>query len=598
MLTADGIDNDAIPDYLDVDAEGDGTLDIVEGGATSVGNVDRDSNGALDVMSGSDGYGNPDVIDIDVVSGLDTNGDGYVDLADIDVAGGVETDGDGVDDEGELDASGDGVADLFADVAQVLSPPDVHSNNIPDVDQVADSVVTTTNVVYRTGQQCGRSSASYGFDATDCMLPVLSLFASLGIFMRPRRVLTCAVKSPRVSAMVLLGAAFSTWNLTSVDSLQAAELDAAQSNSDQSRLAAEPVLHDESFQRRYYLGLGLGRSWLEPDTSDVEGVDPEERVDLGGQITLGTDVLRWLSLELHAAALGDAELSNGDSIGYNEVGVSALLYAGGARNRFNRQGFTGFGRVGIGGLINTSDIDSEASLEQVNPAHLAVGLGVEYATRIGLGIRAEGLLFDEDVNYMQLGLLYRFGRRQQIAGDEVVAQGPLDGPDQRIAIPEPVATPSPVASPAPIEVLDFVDNDDDGIDDTMDQCLDTAVGLAVDEAGCAIYNGAIEGLSFPTGSAALTFEARRVLDDVANTLKSLPEMMFKLVSHTDSVGDQEMNLALSVQRVRAVAGYLVRKGIPVSRFTARAFGEARPIASNNTAEGRRMNRRVELTVTR
>lgn len=517
---------------------------------------------------------------------------------DIDITDGVETKGDGIDDKSDLDANGDDRADLCANAAQTPSLPGVTGGSIPDIDQVVGSVMTTRNAGYRTELQSGGYSVSHGTGTHDLMLPPRGLFASSGIFIRGTRVLSCAVKSPRVSAMVLLVAGCSLLSLTSVDPLQATELNEAHSNSEQSGVIAEPVQQDESFQKRYYLGLGFGRSWLEPDTSDVEGVDPEERVDLGGQITLGTDVLRWLSVELHAAALGEAELSNGDSIGYNEVGVSALFYAGGARNRFNRQGFTGFGRVGIGGLINTSDIDSGASLEQVNPAHLTVGLGVEYATRIGLGIRAEGLLFDEDVNYMQLGLLYRFGRRQQIAADEVVAQEPLDGPDQRIAIPEPVATPSPVATPAPVEVLEAVDNDDDGVDDTMDQCLDTAEGLAVDETGCAIFNGAIEGLTFPTGSAELTPEARRVLDEVASTLRNLPGMMFKLVSHTDSVGDKEMNLALSVQRVRAVAGYLIRKGIPVSRFTARAFGEARPIASNNTEEGRRLNRRVELIVTR
>ncbi|MDB4222321.1 hypothetical protein N9850_00995 [Granulosicoccus sp.] len=66
---------------------------------------------------------------------------------------------------------------------------------------------------------------------------------------------------------------------------------------------------DAGFHRKVYGAAGIGLSRLEPDTSEVDGVDVNERINSGGQITLGTDVNKWLSLELHTADLGSAGLS-------------------------------------------------------------------------------------------------------------------------------------------------------------------------------------------------------------------------------------------------------------------------------------------------
>lgn len=590
-VTPEDVDTDGNPDHLDIDTDGDGTLDIVEGGATSLGDVDSDSDGALDSMTDSDGDLIPDVVDWDMVGGLDTDGDGIVDSADVDTTGGLDTDGDGIDDLSDPDANGDGMADLFGDSTQSPPLPDVNGDNIPDVDQAGDSALETTEGIYRTGLQGVGCSVAYGTDTRDFMLPILGLFALAGVFIRRRKVLPCVLKHSRLSTFVLLGAGCSALALVPIDTLQAAEGDASESNLEQEMLTAEPVSNDEAFQRRIYVGFGLGRSWVEPDTSEVDGVGPNDRVHLGGQITVGADLKKWLSMELHAATLGDAGLSNGDSISYDQVGVSALLYVGGARNRFNRRGFTGFGRVGLGGLINKSELNSGVSYKQENAAHLTLGLGAEFATRMGLALRAEGIVFDQDANYLQLGLLYRFGRRPENVRDETVVHKP------NIPSPKPTGG-AQTTEPDTLVIVDAVDNDGDGIEDSVDQCPATAAGLAVEESGCAIFNGVIEGLTFKSASAELTPESRDILDDIADTLKRLSEMTFELTAHTDNVGDADMNMALSIQRARSVAAYLVQTGIPVSRFTARAFGELRPIATNATAEGRRTNRRVELVVTR
>ncbi len=103
------------------------------------------------------------------------------------------------------------------------------------------------------------------------------------------------------------------------------------------------------------------------------------------------------------------------------------------------------------------------------------------------------------------------------------------------------------------------------------------------------------GNAFATGSAELTAKAREALSLVARDIRrSVGENVF-VEGHTDSVGRAEANLKLSRERAEAAARYLVdHERVPRGRLTVRAYGEARPIASNGTVEGRELNRRVEI----
>jgi outer membrane protein OmpA-like peptidoglycan-associated protein len=106
---------------------------------------------------------------------------------------------------------------------------------------------------------------------------------------------------------------------------------------------------------------------------------------------------------------------------------------------------------------------------------------------------------------------------------------------------------------------------------------------------------------FATGSARLDETARRNLDQVAQALhdRRLAGMRFRVAGHTDSVGDLAFNEGLSEQRARAVVRYLtVERGLAVERLEVAHYGERRPLESNDTPEGRRMNRRVEFELIR
>ena len=75
-----------------------------------------------------------------------------------------------------------------------------------------------------------------------------------------------------------------------------------------------------------------------------------------------------------------------------------------------------------------------------------------------------------------------------------------------------------------------------------------------------------------------------------------PDLHLEVDGHTDSVGDEGYNQALSERRAQAVRGYLVTQGIQPSAIGAVGYGEAQPVASNDVAAGRQQNRRVELVV--
>ena len=85
-----------------------------------------------------------------------------------------------------------------------------------------------------------------------------------------------------------------------------------------------------------------------------------------------------------------------------------------------------------------------------------------------------------------------------------------------------------------------------------------------------------------------------MVEGVAESLREWPEVKVEIQGHTDGRGSAVINLRLSQARAEAARLYLVQKGISPDRLTAAGYGKSRPIANNNTAEGRQNNRRVEL----
>ena len=104
-------------------------------------------------------------------------------------------------------------------------------------------------------------------------------------------------------------------------------------------------------------------------------------------------------------------------------------------------------------------------------------------------------------------------------------------------------------------------------------------------------------VNFDFNKATLTAKAKTNLDKLVPVFKEYPDTDIKIFGYTDSKGTDEYNLNLSKQRAAAVRAYLDTQGLNGSRFVNEGMGEADPIASNETEEGRALNRRVEFAIT-
>ncbi|HET8882944.1 MAG TPA: OmpA family protein, partial [Solimonas sp.] len=162
-----------------------------------------------------------------------------------------------------------------------------------------------------------------------------------------------------------------------------------------------------------------------------------------------------------------------------------------------------------------------------------------------------------------------------------------------------------------------LDSDGDGVPDYLDECPHSPAGAKVLPNGCALVgdcrkprageqvdangcavekNFVLKGVKFEFDSDKLTEAAQRILDEVATTLQSYPNVNVEVEGHTDNIGSDSYNLALSERRAIAVTKYLVDHAVADKRMTPVGYGETRPIDSNESEEGRENNRRVELHV--
>lgn len=151
------------------------------------------------------------------------------------------------------------------------------------------------------------------------------------------------------------------------------------------------------------------------------------------------------------------------------------------------------------------------------------------------------------------------------------------------------AAPAPAPPPAP------ADEDEDGVANPVDRCPGTPKGSAVTAYGC-LKTETVEirlNVEFESGQDVVRGQFDAQLKEAADFLKSYPESRAAIEGHTDDVGDEAMNLDLSQRRAAAVRQALIdRFAVDGARLSAAGYGETKPLAGNDTPEGRARNRRV------
>jgi OmpA-OmpF porin, OOP family len=200
-----------------------------------------------------------------------------------------------------------------------------------------------------------------------------------------------------------------------------------------------------------------------------------------------------------------------------------------------------------------------------------------YAVQIGMDPDGKKLL-EQVVETGQCGTY--------VTGDQIASPEGMADFVTRVFLKKAPPKPSPV-----VEKVVIMDSDGDGVPDNLDKCPGTPKGAKVNADGCWV----IDNVLFDFDKSIVKPEFYGVLDEVAGVFAQNPGLRVRLEGHTDSIGTPEYNVGLSLRRAKAVMAYLVNKGIAKERVYAEGFGEARPIASNATKEGRALNRRVQLT---
>jgi OmpA-OmpF porin, OOP family len=204
-------------------------------------------------------------------------------------------------------------------------------------------------------------------------------------------------------------------------------------------------------------------------------------------------------------------------------------------------------------------------------------------------------------------------------------------PAPKVVAPAPAPAPTPAAEPTPAPaaaaaaaavVVAEKDSDKDGVPDSADKCPDTPAGIKVDANGCPIDSdndgvpdyldkcpgtpagakvdaeGCVVSITlkvqFDSGKAAVKSQYLPELEQFAQILKQKPEVKIEIQGHTDNVGNAAKNKSLSEARAKAVRDVLIKKyGIAADRVMAKGYGMEKPVAGNDTPEGREKNRRVE-----
>jgi OOP family OmpA-OmpF porin len=151
-----------------------------------------------------------------------------------------------------------------------------------------------------------------------------------------------------------------------------------------------------------------------------------------------------------------------------------------------------------------------------------------------------------------------------------------------------------------------LDSDKDGVADFKDDCPDTRAGTTVDASGCTVVAATksaevtdagtwlYKDIQFENNQADLKPGSYGTLDEISTALKAQSGLNIEIQGHTDGKGARSYNLLLSQNRAESVKSYLETMGIDPARMTVRGYGPDRPIASNDSKEGRAKNRRVEI----
>jgi OOP family OmpA-OmpF porin len=305
-----------------------------------------------------------------------------------------------------------------------------------------------------------------------------------------------------------------------------------------------------------------------------------------------------------------------------------------------------FNQIELGFLRSVEDVSYDTPNRDTGVTRVFVNLVKEYAltdSTSWYGLIGGGVEFFDDeafgnntgpfANY-GVGIKYKISEAMSLKADIrhlVKANRELDNnllytvglaiPFGKKAAPAPMKMePTPIPVPVPMDsdndgVIDAndkcpnspagaivnndgceLDSDNDGVVDRLDNCPNTPKGDIVDDKGCSLKVNL--NINFENDSSIINNSYSSKIKKFADFMKAFPSVKAKIEAHTDSVGSDSYNQKLSEKRAASTVKALESFNIDSSRLNAVGYGEYNPKASNETAEGRAENRRVEGSIQR
>jgi outer membrane protein OmpA-like peptidoglycan-associated protein len=547
------LDNDGIPNFRDLDSDGDGILDSVEGDVDSDGDgspdyldLDSDGDGILDEEEGTDdadGDGTPNYLD------LDSDGDGLTDQEE----GNGDSDGDGLPDFLDPDSDNDGVLDeeegnddTDGDGNDDHVDPDSDNDGINDGDENGDF---NNDGINDRLQATGMVETGLTGAGSTSALALLALFGLV------------AVRRKKQLAKLMLA-------VTSIVTLS------AQAN--------EPCEVGEAFGKGecWYFGGGIGLSKLRPDPNGTSWRTFDDS-DTAFKLIAGFPFSEHLFLEAAYEDMGAAKMNNLNpsitetlNVDYQAFGASVGYWLKDQKEEWNLYAKAG---------LSFMDTKQGQYVDQDYGTQLTFGAGLQWRFTDNWFARLDLTSYDKDARIIGLTVAKYFGSSNKREPQKVVAPLP----------PAPPVKPEPKQQrPVP-----HPDLDNDGVLNEVDNCPNTPTGIEVNATGCPLMEQITLSVQFDSAKSLVKDEFLKEIEEVAAKIKQRGDVKVTVEGHTDWRGKQVNNQPLSESRAAAVAEILKQKtGLTDDSIEVIGYGELKPIADNNTPEGRYKNRRVVVII--
>jgi outer membrane protein OmpA-like peptidoglycan-associated protein len=480
-------DVDGIGDWRETDSDNDGVNDIVDTGFEALdanddgivdNPIDSDGDGIPNIYDQLDGFGNASDADMDGIfddteGTSDTDGDGIPNFQDTDsdndgildaveagaiIDNPVDTDGDGMRDYVDTDSDNDGIND------ELEGTTDLNNNGVPDYIDVQGQLETAVRGI-------GGGSSGVWF----------LLFLAGVALVRYRRAATAAV--PLLALVICLSA-------MPVHVIYADSLCGHYTDPEDPRLYYEgddPQRDEAGYQGCWYVGLGLGYSYVSPDKEANNFFrDSSENHDSGYHLFIGKQFSPHWFAELKYADLGEAGITNRNPAIAAAFPRAAITYKvpslmAGYQWRVDKN-WKPFAKIGMSAISNDAT-GGPVSFEKQTSVQLAFGGGIKYDFgRNPWFLRGDFDWYDRDAWYAGISLGLQFGHR---AEEREAVAWPVDSDGDAVSDDSDRCPNTPAG-----EIVDDngcppeKDSDKDGVLDEDDACPQTPAGIEVDSRGC------------------------------------------------------------------------------------------------------------------